>query len=227
MRGGVINYIEKEVVKEMQYKGVIFDLDGVICYTDKYHYMAWKQIADETGVYFDETINDRLRGVSRTESLNIILEKYPGKLSEEEKLQLAEKKNNIYRTLLGEMSPSDVAGEVTDTLKELKRRKIKIAIGSSSKNARFILKNIGLFDLFDQISDGNNITRSKPDPEVFLKAAGMLELDPAQCLVVEDARAGVDAAAAGGFACAGLGDAAFYERADYPLHEFSEILGLV
>ena len=215
------------MVKDMQYKGVIFDLDGVICHTDRYHYMAWKRIADETGVYFDENMDDRLRGVSRMESLNIIMEKYQGHLTEEEKLQLAEKKNSIYRALLCEMSPKDVAGEVTDTLRELKHRERKIAIGSSSKNARFILKNIGLFELFDQISDGNNITHSKPDPEVFLKAAELLELDPAQCLVVEDARAGVDAAVAGGFACAGLGDAAHYEKTDYPLHEFSEILSLV
>lgn len=211
----------------MYYKGIIFDLDGVICHTDKYHYMAWKQIADEIGVYFDEAINDRLRGVSRMESLEIILERYQGDMAEEEKQQLAEKKNNIYRNLLRQMSPKDASGEVIDTLSELKKRNIKIAIGSSSKNAHFILKNLGLLETFDKISDGNNISQSKPDPEVFLKAAEYLGLDPEQCLVVEDARSGIDAAAAGGFACAGLGDASAYKKTNYPLHSFSEILTLV
>lgn len=211
----------------MYYKGIIFDLDGVICHTDKYHYMAWKQIADEIGVYFDEAVNDRLRGVSRMESLEIILERYQGDMAEEEKQQLAEKKNNIYRNLLRQMSPKDASGEVTDTLSELKKRNIKIAIGSSSKNAHFILKNLGLLETFDKISDGNNISHSKPDPEVFLKAAEYLGLDPEQCLVVEDARSGIDAAVAGGFACAGLGDASAYKKTNYPLHSFSEILTLV
>lgn len=211
----------------MQYKGIIFDLDGVICHTDKYHYMAWKQIADEIGVHFDEAINDRLRGVSRMESLEIILEKYKGELTAEEKQKLSEKKNNIYRRLLGQMSPKDVSEEVAETLNELKRRNIGITIGSSSKNARFILEKIGLLEIFDAISDGNNISRSKPAPEVFLKAAEYLGYKPGQCLVVEDARAGIDAAIAGGFPCAGLGDAAAYEKTDYPIHKFSDILSLV
>lgn len=211
----------------MDYKGIIFDLDGVICHTDKYHYMAWKQIADEIGVYFDEAINNRLKGVSRMESLEIILERYQGDMAEEEKQQLAEKKNNIYKNLLRQISPGDASGEVTDTLRELKKKYIKIAIGSSSKNAHFILKNLGLLEMFDKISDGNNISHSKPDPEVFLKAAEYLGLEPEQCLVVEDARSGIDAAVAGGFACAGLGDASAYKKTNYPLHSFSEILSLI
>lgn len=211
----------------MQYKGIVFDLDGVICHTDKYHYMAWKQIADEIGVYFDEAINDRLRGVSRMESLEIILEKYKGELTAEEKQKLSEKKNNIYRNLLCQMSPKDVSEEVAETLNELKRTNIRIAIGSSSKNACFILRKIGLLEIFDATSDGNNISRSKPDPEVFLKAAEYLKLNAGECLVVEDARSGIDAAAAGGFPCAGLGDAAAYEKTNYPLHRFSEVLSVI
>lgn len=211
----------------MQYKGIVFDLDGVICHTDKYHYMAWKQIADEIGVYFDEAINDRLRGVSRMESLEIILEKYKGELTAEEKQKLSEKKNNIYRNLLCQMSPKDVSEEVAETLNELKRRNIRIAIGSSSKNACFILRKIGLLEIFDATSDGNNISRSKPDPEVFLKAAEYLKLNAGECLVVEDARSGIDAASAGGFPCAGLGDAAAYEKTNYPLHRFSEVLSVI
>ncbi len=120
----------------MQYKGIIFDLDGVLCHTDKYHYMAWKQIADEIGVYFDEAINDRLRGVSRMESLEIILEQYQGNMTEEEKQKLSEKKNNIYRKLLGQMSPKDVSEEVAETLNELKRRNIGIGARSILKGSR-------------------------------------------------------------------------------------------
>ena len=126
------------------------------------------------------------------------------------------------------MSPKDVSEEVAETLNELKRRNIGIAIGSSSKNARFILEKIGLLEIFDAISDdGNNISRSKPAPEVFLKAAEYLGYKPGQCLVVEDARSGIDAAIAGGFSCAGLGDAAAYEKTDYPIHKFSDIFSLV
>lgn len=208
----------------MKYHAVIFDLDGVICHTDKYHYRAWKVLADELGVYFDEEINNRLRGVSRMESLNIILERYDGELSVEEKIACAEKKNGIYKELLKEMSPADLSGEVKKTLEELRSRDIKLAIGSSSKNARFILGQIGLGDYFDAISDGNNITKSKPDPEVFLKASSFLNIPAEQCLVVEDAVAGVRAAFAGGMDCAAIGDAAESNIATYDLSTFADLL---
>ena len=164
-----------------KYTGVIFDLDGVICFTDKYHYQAWKAVADKLGIYFDETINNRLRGVSRMDSLEIILERYDGQMTQAEKEALAEEKNNLYRQLL--------------------------AIGSSSKNTKFILARLGLGDYFDAISDGTNITRSKPDPQVFLMAADFIDMKPADCLVVEDAKAGIQAAVSGGFDSAGLGEA--------------------
>ena len=176
-------------------KAVIFDLDGVICSTDEYHYLAWKEMADGIGVYFDKVINNRLRGVSRMASLEIILERYEGApLSEEDKVDLAAKKNDIYRNLLANMSPADLSSVVKSTLDGLRERGLKLAIGSSSKNARFILDRLGLGDYFDEISDGNNITKSKPDPEVFLKASEYLGIAPSDCLVVEDAYAGVDAA---------------------------------
>lgn len=205
-------------------KAFIFDLDGVIVFTDKFHYQAWKKMADNMGIYFDETINNRLRGVSRMESLEIILEKYDGTLSQDEKEVLAEEKNNTYRELLKTMSPADVSQEVRDTLKELKERGYKLAIGSSSKNARFILEKVELLDFFDAISDGNNIKNSKPDPEVFVKAAEYLGEKPEHCIVVEDAYAGVDAAKAGGMEAAAIGDATSYEKADHVLGSFRDLL---
>ena len=208
-----------------KYQGVIFDLDGVICFTDHYHYLAWKSLADSLGIDFDEKKNDRLRGVSRMESLEIVLEGYKGAvLSNEEKAALAEKKNGLYRELLQTMTPDDLSDEVRETLNALRTRGIKLAIGSSSKNTPLILERIGLADFFDAVSDGNNIQRSKPDPQVFTMAAGMLKLKPSQCLVVEDAAAGLQAAAAGGFDSAALGPAAASGKATYNLKSFRELL---
>ena len=133
---------------------VIFDLDGVICFTDKYHFQAWKKLADEEGIYFDEEINDRLRGVSRMDSLDIILERAFREYTQEEKTQMAARKNESYVHLLDQMSPADLSVEVKDTLDELRKRGYKLAIGSSSKNTKKILKQIGLGDYFDAISDG-------------------------------------------------------------------------
>lgn len=206
-----------------KYKGIIFDLDGVICYTDKYHYQAWKKLADSLGIYFDEEINNRLRGVSRMESLEIILERSDKEYTSGEKQQLADRKNEEYVRLLAEMSPKDLSEEVKDTLDVLHSRRYLLAIGSSSKNAKNILKRLGLGNYFDAVSDGTNITKSKPDPEVFLKAAEYLHADPAECLVVEDAKAGIDAATAGGFDSAGLGEAAAYEKTVYAMKNFAAL----
>ncbi len=211
----------------MKYKGVIFDLDGVICSTDHYHYLAWKALADRLGIYFDETINNRLRGVSRMASLEIILERYNGTLSEEEKLAAAEEKNNLYRELLKEMTPADLSPEVKNTLDALRAKGLLLGIGSSSKNTKFILSRIGLGDYFDKISDGTNITRSKPDPEVFLKGAEYLGLGPKDCLVVEDAKAGIEAALAAGMDAAAIGDATSCGLATYNLSAFSDLLNCV
>lgn len=208
----------------MKYQAIIFDLDGVICHTDKYHYQAWKKIADELDIYFDETINNRLRGVSRMESFEIILEKYEGNMPEQEKIQWAEKKNDIYKILLENMSPEDLSEEVQHTLLKLRERGMKLAIGSSSKNAKFILKQIGLGEFFDAISDGNNITKSKPDPEVFVKAAEFVKVAPEKCLVVEDAKAGLQAAIEGGMDCAAIGDAVESGLATYNMERFSDLL---
>ena len=211
----------------MKLKGIIFDLDGVICFTDEYHYLAWKEMADGLGIYFDRVINNRLRGVSRMESLEIILERYEGSpLPQGDKEALAAKKNEIYRGLLGKMSPRDLSEEVKTTLDTLREKGLKLAIGSSSKNAQFILERNGLAGDLDDVSDGNNITHSKPDPEVFLKAAEMLGIAPEDCLVVEDAVAGAQAGHAGGFRVACVGDAAEAKAGDYNLSAISELTAL-
>lgn len=207
-------------------KGIIFDLDGVIVHTDEMHYQAWKQVADRIGVVFNREINNRLRGVSRMESLEIILEGAKP-ISDAEKLALSDEKNAAYKKLLQTLSEEDVDSDVKMVLRELKNRHIKLAIGSSSKNAGFILEQIKLIDFFDAVSDGNNIEKSKPDPEVFLKAAEFLMLKPSDCAVVEDAYAGIDAAVAGGFYSVGIGDASTYDKADMKIHRFTEVLNLV
>lgn len=207
-------------------KAFIFDLDGVIVFTDKLHYQAWKKIADDMGIYFDSTINNRLRGVSRAESLEIILERYNGTLSADQKIKLMNEKNNIYRELLATMTPSDVSDEVKQTLKELQDSGFKLAIGSSSKNTKFILEKVGLINTFNAISDGNNISNSKPHPEVFIKAAEFLGEQPSECIVVEDAYAGIDAAKAAKMTAVAIGDAYTYDKADYKIKSFKELLEL-
>ena len=209
------------------YQGIIFDLDGVICHTDRYHFLAWKQIADQLGINFDDRINDRMRGVSRMDSLEILLEEYHGEpLNAAQKAALAEKKNQLYVGLLQNMGEADLSEEVRKTMDTLRSRGRKLAIGSSSKNTKLILKRLGLTGYFDAVSDGTNITRSKPDSEVFLCAAQYLGLCPGKCLVVEDAKAGILAAKAGGFDSAGLGEAATSAFVTYPLQSFSDLLKL-
>ena len=208
----------------MQYKAIIFDLDGVLVFTDKYHYLAWKKLADKLGIEFTEKDNDRLRGVSREESLNIILEKYHGEpISPEKKKEYLEEKNNIYRESLSEMTGKDVSSEVRQTLKKLKEAGYRLAIGSSSKNTAYILERCELTYAFEVVSDGTMITRSKPDPEVFLKAAELLSENPSDCLVVEDADAGVTAAHAAGMDVAAIGTATASGRADYDLNKFEDL----
>ena len=210
----------------MNYKGIIFDLDGVICHTDKYHYQAWKKLADRLGIYFDETINNRLRGVSRMESLNIILERADKTYTEQEKEAFATEKNEVYKELLKQMTTEELSPEVKDTLEALRNKGILLSIGSSSKNAGCILNRLGLGDFFDAVSDGNNISHSKPDPEVFLKAAEFLKLPASECLVVEDAEAGLLAAKNGGMDSAAIGDAVKSDLPQYKLKTFSDLLNI-
>lgn len=209
-----------------KYDAVIFDLDGVICSTDEYHYLAWKELADSLALPFDRQYNNRLRGVSRIESLNLILALGERQYSDEEKQAMAQKKNDTYRRLLERMCPADVSDDVLSTLKALKK-KYPLAIGSSSRNTKFILSRIGLLDFFDAIVDGNDISASKPDPEVFLKAAAALDRKPSLSLVVEDAAAGIEAAGKGGFDSAGIGDASRLEEATYHIEKLSDLLEIL
>ncbi len=206
------------------YKGIIFDLDGVICSTDELHYQAWKSIADELHLHFDESINDMLRGIGRKESMQIILNENHTTKSVQEVEELAAKKNEVYLHLLKNYGPDNLTDEVVSTLKKVKDLGYKIAIGSSSKNAKLILCQLGIIDWFDVISDGTNITNTKPNPEVFIKAAEYLHLDISDCLVIEDAEVGIDAAIAGGFACAGIGIASKHKDVTYSLTTFSDLL---
>ncbi|MBO7389686.1 MAG: beta-phosphoglucomutase [Oscillospiraceae bacterium] len=212
----------------MKFEAVIFDLDGVICFTDEYHYLAWKAMADSIGVYFDRTINNRLRGVSRMASLDIVLERYNGApLSDAEKESLADQKNELYKKYLAKMSPKDLSDEVKKTLDLLRERGYALAIGSSSKNTPFILQQIGLGSYFDAVSDGNNITRSKPDPEVFVKASEMLCMPAEKCIVVEDAVSGAVAGHAGGMKVACVGDASKAGAGDFNLKSISELADIL
>ncbi len=187
-------------------KGIIFDLDGVLVSTDEMHYLAWKRLADELEITgFNREDNRRQRGISRMASLEVVLEKSDKTYTEEEKEELAERKNGYYLELLKDMDNSAVLTGVTDALEVLKRKNLLLAVGSASKNAPLILEKTGLLPFLNQVSCGLDTTKSKPDPEVFLVAARKLQLDPAQCLVVEDSAAGIEAAKAGGMRSLGVG----------------------
>ena len=198
-------------------KAVIFDLDGVLVTTDNCHFLAWNRMAQEEGIPFDRKINDRLRGVSRMESLEIILEKSPRTYTEEEKLALAERKNNYYKELIGTLERDAILPGALAMLDFCRTHKLKTAIGSSSKNTKAILTRLGMTELFDAIADGNDIKHSKPAPDVFLCAAEKLGLAPALCLVAEDADAGIAAAKAAGMRVIAVGPAASNPDADFAL----------
>lgn len=209
-------------------RAIIFDLDGVLVSTDRFHDDAWRTLARKLGIPFDEAACRRLRGVSRMAALELVLEQSPRHFTEVEKETLAAEKNSAYRAHIAGMTPADVADDTRATLTELKRRGLLLAVGSSSKNARFILEQTALGPYFHAIVDGNEIIRSKPDPEVFLKAAAKLGVSPAETLVVEDAAAGIRAAHSGGFQSAALGpDAAEEGLANHQIQYLSDLLALV
>lgn len=202
-------------------KAVIFDLDGVIVSTDHYHYLAWKKLAYEYNIEFNEKINERLRGVSRSQSLEIILEKANRTFTDEEKNKMLEYKNKLYVEYIKTMTREDVDLEVLKIIDYLKNNNYKIAIGSSSKNTNTILKQICLINEFDAIIDGNMILKSKPDPEVFLKASSALNIIPSECLVVEDAIAGIDAATDAKMQTLAVGSAKNYSKAIYAMEKLN------
>lgn len=204
-------------------RGCIFDLDGVVVDTAKYHYLAWRRLAHELGFEFTEEDNERLKGVSRMKSLEILLEIGRMNFDEETKLKLAEKKNNWYVEYISKMDESEILPGVKEFLTKLKEEGIKIALGSVSKNAGIILENTNLKKYFDAIIDGNKVTKAKPDPEVFLKAAEELGLDPSECVVFEDAIAGIEAARNARMKVIGVGSPEILKDADKVITGFEGI----
>lgn len=204
-------------------KACLFDLDGVIVDTAKYHYLAWKRLANELGFDFTEQHNERLKGVSRMRSLEILLEvgnkSYP--LSEMEKM--AARKNEWYVEFISKIEPDEILPGAEAFLNELKSKGIKTALGSASKNAPLILERIGLTKIFDAVIDGTKVSKAKPDPEVFLKGAQELGVEPESCIVFEDAQAGIEAAKNGNMLCVGVGSPENLSGYDYLISGFEGI----
>lgn len=194
-------------------KACLFDLDGVIVDTAKYHYIAWREIAKELGFDFTEQHNERLKGVSRMASLDILLEVGGIQLPQHEKEILAHRKNEHYLTFILNMQPDEILPGAKKFLETLHQQGIATALGSASKNAMTILDRLQLTSLFDVIIDGNQTAKAKPDPEVFLKGADALNIDPKHCIVFEDAEAGVEAALAAGMKCVGIGSPEILSKA--------------
>lgn len=207
----------------MQKKGFIFDLDGVIVDTAKYHYFAWKKLAESIGISFTEEDNEHLKGVSRIKSLETILQWGNRTLTDEKFQELITLKNEDYLHFVNKMTKDEILPEVPRVLAFLKEHRQPMALGSASKNAQSILKKVGLESSFKTIVDGTTVTKAKPDPEVFLKAAEGLQMDPKDCIVFEDALAGIQAANAAGMLSIGIGDKAILKDAAYVFKDFKEI----
>lgn len=207
----------------MNKKAFIFDLDGVIVDTAKYHFLAWKKLANSIGIDFSEEQNEQLKGVSRVKSLEKILKWGNVVLTEDKFMELMAKKNSNYLSYVDQMDESEILPDVTKILNFLKSEKLPIALGSASKNARNILQKVKLFKAFDVIVDGTNVTKAKPDPEVFLNAAQLLGIEPNDCIVFEDSVAGVQAANIANMISIGIGSKEVLKEADFIFNDFTEI----
>jgi beta-phosphoglucomutase len=199
----------------MSFKACIFDLDGVIVDTAKYHYLAWKKLAVMLNINFNEEDNERLKGVSRMASLDIILDIGKMIIDDKKKEEYAALKNNWYLDYIGRMTPEEILPGSLEFISELKNAGIKTALGSASKNTPLILERLGIASLFDVVADGNNVRNAKPDPEVFLTAAKMLGVLPKYCMVFEDAVAGVESALNAGMHCVGIGSKKILKNAHF------------
>jgi beta-phosphoglucomutase len=207
----------------MQAAACIFDLDGVIVDTARYHYLAWKRLTDQLGIHFTEEDNERLKGVSRMASLEIILEIGNRKVDERQKQEYATLKNNWYVDYISKMTPDEILPGSLEFIKELRNANIRVAIGSASKNTPMILERVGILKLFDAVADGNIISKAKPNPEVFLKAAEMAGIKPRKCVVFEDAVAGVQAALTAGMMCIGIGSRGILTQAHFVVPGLNEM----
>ena len=204
-------------------KAFIFDLDGVIVDTAKYHYLAWRELANQLGFEFTKEQNEQLKGVSRVRSLEILLGIGNKHLDDDVKIKLLHEKNEQYLKYIAKMDHTEILPGIDDLLNYLKFENIPFSLGSASKNARLILETLNLMDLFDVIVDGNDVSTAKPDPEVFLKAAEKLGVQPQDCIVVEDAQAGIQPANLAGMTSIGIGDKKVLSEADFVLKETSEL----
>lgn len=204
-------------------KAFIFDLDGVIVDTAKYHYLAWKELANKLGFDFNEEQNELLKGVSRVRSLEILLKIGNVHLEPEQKEKYLKEKNDQYLQYIAKMDHTEILPGISKVLQYLKSNNIPFSLGSASKNARLILETLDLIDLFDAIVDGNDVSSAKPDPEVFLIAAQKLGVAPQECIVIEDAQAGIEAAHNAEMTSIGIGDAKVLQKANYTLKNTSEI----
>ncbi len=204
----------------MKYRGAIFDLDGVLVDTARFHYLAWKELAGKLGFEFTPEQNEQLKGVSRMESLDLLLRAggLQDRFSQEEKERMAAWKNDLYIREVRRMGASDLLNGAAKLLSWLKKAGIKTALGSASKNAPIVLQATGIGPLFDAVVDGNKITRAKPDPQVFLLGASAAGLEPSECAVFEDSRTGLTAAKRAGMLAVGIGDPKILSNADavYP-----------
>ncbi|MBC7878707.1 MAG: beta-phosphoglucomutase [Anaerolineales bacterium] len=209
------------MIREM--RAAIFDLDGVIVDTAKYHYLAWKRLANEYGFDFTESDNERLKGVSRIRSLEILLEIGGLTFDNIKKTKMADKKNDWYVDSISQMDASEILPGVVEYLKNIRAKGIKTAIGSASKNAPLILERLGIISLFDVIVDGNKVSKAKPDPEVFLRAANELAIHPYNCVVFEDAEAGIQAAISAGMGVVGIGKPSILKEADMVMGGFYQL----
>ena len=207
----------------MAIRALIFDLDGVIVDTAKYHYLAWKRLAEELGFFFSEKDNERLKGVSRMQSLEILLEVGGITFDVEKKQELANKKNAWYVDYIMKMTPDEILPGVIEFLEKAKQHNLKTALGSASKNAPMILERVDLLRYFEAVVDGNEVVKAKPDPEVFLKAAEKLKVEPSECIVFEDAEAGVEAAINGKMHVVGVGDKEILKKADLVISGFNHV----
>ena len=203
-------------------KGYIFDLDGVIVDTAKYHYNSWRRLANKLGFDITEEQNENLKGVSRKESLEYILSIGETSIPEKEKIKLTELKNSWYVESISDMDDSELLPGALDLLKDIKAKKLGIALGSASKNSVRILKSTGIYDYFDAIIDGTKTTESKPHPQVFLMGAEALKLKPEECVVFEDSINGVKAANTGGFISIGVGNEDILNHADFVLPDLDQ-----
>ena len=209
----------------MKFDGIIFDLDGVLCRTDRYHLAAWSELASELGLKLPPDIAERTRGIGRMESLELVLGPLAARLTPDEKERLGEKKNRMYIEQLKHLSPEDIEPGAVEALTALHERGAKLAVASSSRNAPLITERLGFNELLDAAVDGSMISRSKPDPEVFLKAAELLGCEPARCAVVENAQSGIDAARSGGFfSVAYTCPPRPMKRADLEIHALGELM---